>query len=131
MYRARTVGCGVVLLRVIEPVGVQEWASVGEALREEARAAAAELLNGLAAKVREETNITPDLIIREGSTRDEILALIQSDPSIRILVLAAAPGSGGPGPLVSALAGEMSGNMTIPITVVPGSLTDAQIDALT
>ena len=130
-HRARTVGCGVVLLRVIEPAGVQEWAAVGEALREEAREASAELLHGLAAKVREETDITPELIIREGHTRDELLALIQSDPSIRILVLAAAPGSAGPGPLVSALAGEMSGNLSIPITVVPGSLTDEQIDALT
>lgn len=60
-----------------------------------------------------------------------MLKLIESDPAIRILVLAAAPGPAGPGPLVTALAGQMAGNMRVPVTVVPGSLTSEEIDELT
>ena len=45
-------------------------------------------------------------------------------------VLAAGAGQEGPGPLVTSLVGKMSGRMRVPITVVPGSLSDEQISAL-
>ncbi len=38
---------------------------------------------------------------------------------------------GGPGPLVSALTGKFFPKLTIPLTIVPGTLTDEEIDALT
>jgi hypothetical protein len=46
-------------------------------------------------------------------------------------VLGAGTGDEGPGPLVSYIAGKISGSMHIPVTLVPGSLTEAQIDELT
>ncbi len=131
--RARNVGGRVTLLRVIQPnEEVQEhWLSVAEQLREEAREAAEHLLSDIAQQVQQETGLVPELIIREGNSKEELLKLIDSDPAIRILVLAAAPGPGGPGPLVTALAGQMAGNMRVPVTVVPGSLTNEEIDELT
>jgi len=69
-------------------------------------------------------------MVREGTAFEEVLAQIDEDPQMRVLVLGAATGPEGPGPLVSALAGRMPGNMTIPVTVVPGNLTDEQIDEL-
>lgn len=131
--RARNVGGRVTLLRVIQPnEEVQEhWLSVAEQLREEAREAAEHLLSDIAQQVQQETGLVPELIIREGNSKEELLKLIESDPAIRILVLAAAPGPGGPGPLVTALAGQMAGNMRVPVTVVPGSLTSEEIDELT
>jgi nucleotide-binding universal stress UspA family protein len=129
--RARNVGGGVTLLRVIPRDQDQHWAGVGELMRAEAREAAEKLLHTLAERVQKESGIMPELIIREGDTKDELLALMSEDSSIRILVLAAAAGKQGPGPLVSALAGQMSGNLAMPIIVVPGSLSDEQIDELT
>ncbi len=131
--RARNVGGRVTLLRVIQPnEEVQEhWLSVAEQLREEAREAAEHLLSDIAQQVQQETGLVPELIIREGNSKEELLKLIDSDPAIRILVLAAAPGPSGPGPLVTALAGQMAGNMRVPVTVVPGSLTNEEIDELT
>jgi len=131
--RARNVGGRVTLLRVIQPnEEVQEhWLSVAEQLREEAREAAEHLLSDIAQQVQQETGLVPELIIREGNSKEELLKLIESDPAIRILVLAAAPGPSGPGPLVTALAGQMAGNMRVPVTVVPGSLTNEEIDELT
>ena len=70
------------------------------------------------------------MTIREGRLQDEVVAQIADDPGISILVLAAAPGSEGPGPLVSALAGTLSGGMRIPVTVVPGNLSEGEIDRL-
>lgn len=129
--RARNVGGGVTLLRVIVPADSQMWAGVGELMRAEAREEAEKLLQTMAGQVQRDSGIIPELAIREGHTKDELLALIAEDPSIRILVLAAAAGKEGPGPLVTALAGQMSGNLQIPITVVPGTLSDEQIDELT
>ena len=60
-----------------------------------------------------------------------IAELIEEEPEISILVLGAGTGKKGPGPLVSSLAGKLSGKFPIPITVVPGNLTLEQIDALT
>jgi hypothetical protein len=72
----------------------------------------------------------PVVHIREGRRRDELLKLIDEEPDISILVLAAGTGPEGPGPLITALVGKMSGRMRVPITIVPGSLTDVQLDAL-
>ena len=68
--------------------------------------------------------------IREGRAQDELVALINEEPSISILVLAAGTGQSGPGPLVSFLTGKLAARLRIPITIVPGGLTAEQIDAL-
>ena len=98
-----------------------------QSMREEAE----RLMQKLATQVHDDSGIMPELVIREGRKKDELLLLISEDPSIRILVLGAGTGSEGPGPLVTALAGQMSGTLSIPITLVPGGLTIEQIDALT
>jgi hypothetical protein len=71
------------------------------------------------------------LHVREGNARDELLALLDEHPEISILVLGADTGPKGPGPLVTALAGKYSNRLRVPLTIVPGSLTDAQVDAIT
>ena len=67
--------------------------------------------------------------MREGKTADEILGLIEDDEDIAILVLAAAQSKEGPGPLVSGLSASL-GDYPIPVAIVPGHLTDEEIDAL-
>jgi nucleotide-binding universal stress UspA family protein len=130
-HRARNVGGGVTLLHVIEPGDTQQWVAVAKMMQQEAREEAERLMQDLATQVHDDSGIMPELVIREGRTKDELLQLISDDPSIRILVLGAGTGSEGPGPLVTALAGQMSGSLSIPITLVPGGLTIEQIDALT
>ncbi|NQV79327.1 MAG: universal stress protein [Alphaproteobacteria bacterium] len=129
--RAHRTGAGVTLLRVIDPVDFQHWLSVEERMREEAREEADELLKKLAAEVQQQSTILPELVVREGDVREVVVKLIEDDKTIRILVLGAGTGSEGPGPLVSQLAGKMSGAMRVPVTVVPGNLSDAQLDLLT
>ncbi len=129
--RARKGGGRVALLRVIEPLGQVEWAGVGAMMAEEARDEAEKMLTGLATRVQEITGGLPILLIREGDPRDELLALVEEDPRISILVLAAAAGSGGPGPLISALTGRYAHRLRVPMTIVPGNLDERELDRVT
>jgi nucleotide-binding universal stress UspA family protein len=128
--RARRTDGRVALLYVMEPADFQHWMAVEERMRDERREEAERVLQGLAADVNALTGKMPVLYLREGSPSDEIVKLIEEEPKISILVLGAGTDKKGPGPLVSSIAGKMSGGFPIPITVVPGTLTLDQIDAL-
>jgi nucleotide-binding universal stress UspA family protein len=128
--RAQHTGGRVALLYVIEPTELQHWGAVESLMREERREEAEALIQKLAAEVNELAGTMPVIYIREGRRRDELLALLEEEPTLTILVLAAGTGAEGPGPLVSALTGKFSGRLRIPLTIVPGGLTDEQIDAL-
>src|SRR5450756_1167171 len=78
--------------------------------------------NGIAA-------ITPERVIREGDPTDQILDVIDKDVDIAVLVLAANPGPEGPGPIITMMA-SAAGSFPIPVTIVPGDLSDEDIDAL-
>lgn len=129
--RASNTGGRVALLYVLEPADFQHWMAVEEKMREERREEAERVLNDLGAAVNALTGRMAILYLREGKTSDLIAELIEEEPDISILVLGAGTGKKGPGPLVSSLAGKLSGKFPIPITVVPGNLTLEQIDALT
>lgn len=128
--RAMHTGGRVALLYVMEPNDFQHWMSVGELMREEARSEAEKLLQRHAAQVQKWSGAMPILHLLEGEPRDTLMALINDDPQISILVLGANTGPRGPGPLVSALTGKMMGKLRIPVTVVPGNLGDDDIDAI-
>jgi hypothetical protein len=69
--------------------------------------------------------------LREGDVRDELLKLLEEELSISILVLGAGTSAKGPGPLVSALKGKYANKLRVPLTIVPGSLAEYEIDATT
>ena len=56
--------------------------------------------------------------------------LLDEEPSISILVLGANTGTRGPGPLVEALSGKLVGKLRVPVTIVPGNLSDEAVDAI-
>ncbi len=126
---AKTQG-GVTMLYVIPPEEFQHWLGVADMMKREKRAEAEARLSALAEEVRALSGVMPEFAIREGEQDDEVLQHIDEDEEIRVLVLGAAPGSEGPGPLVSALVGKRGGRMPIPVTVVPGSLDEAAIDEI-
>ena len=129
--RAAHTGGRVAMLYVIEPADSQQWKAVEDLMREERRAEAEATVKQLSEQVFEWSGNMPALFLREGKVREELLKLIEEEPSISILVLAAATGPEGPGPLVTHLAGKIAGRLRIPVTIVPGGLTDEQIAALT
>lgn len=128
--RAQHTGGGIVLLYVIQPGEFQHWLGVESIMRQEAEDEARRILFSFVDRTREVSGIDPEIVIREGKRSDEIRALIEEDRDVAILVLAAGTGSEGPGPLVSNLAAKAAATYPIPITIVPGHLSDEQIDAL-
>jgi len=129
--RAKRVGGRVSLLYVIEPAEFQHWAAVGDLMREERRREAEQLLNVISSVVKKRTGKMPLVYIREGIIYEQLIELIEEEKDISLLVLGAATGPDGPGPLVSYLVQKMAGNLRVPVTVVPGNLTDEEIDAIT
>lgn len=129
--RARRTGGRVALMCAYDvEKDLQTFAFVGNAIDEDARAAAQTSADRHAAVVRAATGRDPDIYVRKGNRREELFKLVAEHPEINILVLAAAPGPR-PGPLVEAVTGKYAGKINIPVTIVPGEFDAAEIDRLT
>jgi len=126
--RAQHTTGRVTLLCVAEPGDLQQWKGVEEIMRQEAQEAAEALLHSAAKLVNELAGIISELVIEHGRKTDCLLDLIKRDKDISILVLAASTAKEGPGPLVALFAGTSA--QTLPVTIVPGGLSDEIIDAL-
>lgn len=127
--RAKSTNGVVVLLFVIETADFQQFLGVEKVMLEEATTAANGALDTHAARMREQLGIEPELVIRQGARREEMLSLIEEDQDIAILVLAAGTSKEGPGPLVSGTIGK-SGAFPIPVTIVPQTLSDEDMENL-
>jgi len=127
---AKALGARVALLHVIEPPEGLHWIAVERLSESESREEAEAKLQELSAKVVEWTGMLPVIHLREGRPLDELLKLIDEEPTVSMLVLGADTGPKGPGPLVTALAGKQVAKLRVPLIIVPGNLTDAGIDAL-
>jgi nucleotide-binding universal stress UspA family protein len=128
--RAARVGINVIMLRVIDTHDRnQQWLGVADIMRAEAHEEAQQMLARAAARANGIAGVTPEQVIREGDTAEEILRLIDQDEDISVLVLGAGTGDSGPGPLVSSL-GTTAGSFPVPIAIVPGHLSDEDLDAM-
>jgi nucleotide-binding universal stress UspA family protein len=128
--RAARIGGNVVMLRVIETHDrSQQWLGVADIMRAEAHEEADAQLSKYAVRAKAISGITPERVMRDGDKAEEILKVIDEDEDIFILVLAAGTDSEGPGPLVATI-GRAAGDYPIPVAIVPGHLSDEEIDAL-
>jgi nucleotide-binding universal stress UspA family protein len=127
--RAKNSNGGLVLLYVVAHADFQHWLGVEEIMKAEAQQEAETLLAKTAGHVRETIGIDAETVVRQGATTEEINALIEEDKDIAILVLASGSAKDGPGPLVASLAGRATA-FPVPVTVIPDSLSDEDIDAL-
>ncbi len=128
--RALRTGTSVVMLRVIETHDRnQQWLGVADIMRAEAHEEANAVLDRSAARLSSITGVTPERVIREGEKAQEMLSLIDEDEDIAVLILAAGTGKEGPGPLVASLA-KSAGSFPIPVAIVPGHLSDEDLDSM-
>lgn len=131
--RARSTGGHVVLLRVA-PAAASDahWAGVREEIERQTRAEAEALTHKWAEYAAERSGSVPILLIERGEPQAAIRKVVGEDPDIKILVLAAGEGGRGPGPLVSAVLkqGAAFTGRKLPVTIVPGELTEKDIEDL-
>jgi nucleotide-binding universal stress UspA family protein len=128
--RAANTGGGVEILSIIPADEFNHWIGVGEVMREEARERIHAHFEVFAKWMRDKQGVDPELVIREGEAVTEIIAQVQDDPDIGVLVLGANSGKKGPGPLVTQLT-KNSGSLPIPITIGPGELSKERLEAIT
>ena len=128
--RALRIGTTVLMLRVIETHDhSQQWLGVADIMRAEAHEEANAVLDRHAARSAAMTGVMPKRVIREGDQTEELLKLIDEDEDIAILILAAATSKEGPGPMVSGFA-KGAGTFPIPVAIVPGHLSDEDLDTM-
>ena len=127
-YRVKRTGGTVVLMSIIQK---PEFIGLGveDVLRAEAVEEAERNLDARLARIKDIGDVRSESVIREGEGAEEIEKVIDQDRDIAILVLAASTSSDGPGPLVLHFASRANA-LPIPLTVVPGRMSDEEIIAI-
>jgi nucleotide-binding universal stress UspA family protein len=128
--RAAHTGGGVEILSVIPPDEFNHWIGVGNIMREEARERIHAHFEVFAKWMRDKQGVDPELVIREGEPMAEIMAQVEEDTDIGVLVLGASSEKRGPGPLIAELSRNF-GSLPIPVTIVPGDLSKEKLEAVT
>lgn len=128
--RAGHVGARVALVHVIRPPEFMQWGGVQEAMAAEARAEAEALLETVADEAEILSGARPTATVLHGDAAPAIFDHVRGDPTVRALVLGAAP-RGAPGPLVSYFAGERAGQLPCVVIIVPGGLHPERLESLT
>ncbi|WP_133365303.1 universal stress protein [Qipengyuania sediminis] len=126
--RAHQTGGSVHILALIPRQSFSAFGAVQATIEQEAAERAEELAQSAAGTIFAESGRMPVIAVRAGGGKDVIADYLEANPDIAALVLGAAP-SGGPGPLVTHFAHE-AGSLPCPVYIIPGSLSDAQVDAI-
>jgi hypothetical protein len=90
------------------------------------RAEAKGLLHDLAAEVNKWAGVAPEIFMPAGNIGEQILAYIDEDPSVMVLVVGASPPTEESFSVIAFLTGRLVGNHSIPLVIVPGNLSDKQ-----
>ena len=125
--RAARVNGMIVMLRIIQPGEFQHWTSVRDIMEEEALQEAQEMLDEFAREIKQISGLDCEKVIRMGEPADVITRYIEEDQDIHMLALGANV-DGDPGPLIKAFREELLNVLHMPVLVVPGNMTDAEID---
>ena len=129
--RAKSVHGRVALLRCVGGAEFQHWVGVGELMVEEAREEAENLLREQSERVHKLTGEYPIVHLREGDAKTEIISLINEEPEISILVLGLDTQDETTDSLISYLISRGAAQCRVPITIVPGNLSDKDLDKVT
>jgi nucleotide-binding universal stress UspA family protein len=128
--KAKRRGGLVDIVHVIAPADFQSLPGVAERMREEQRAEAETMMNAIAAETLAAVGLRPGIQLREGVIGDGILAAAMEDHDITMLALGVAADASSRGKLVGWLASQLGSRLFVPLLLVPGNLTDQQLEAL-
>lgn len=118
------------ILHVLEPVDFSGIGAIADKIREEKRAEGQEFLSRMAEEVEKATGKKPALILREGAVEEQVVAAVGEDVNTHMLVLGASPDSNGRHMHITGLVKALGDKLLIPLLIVPGNLTDQQIEEL-
>lgn len=125
--RAAKVGGSLLMLCIITPGDFQHWMSVQGIMEEEQRAEADEILRTHIQEVKRISGLDAETVVRKGKPEEVIAEIISQDRDIHLLVLGADV-AGDPGPLIKSFREVLLNELHMPVLVVPGNMTDEEID---
>jgi|TARA_R110002096_G_scaffold432240_1_gene648741 nucleotide-binding universal stress UspA family protein len=125
--RAEKVGGSILLLHIILPADFQHWTSVKDIMEEEAMEEAREQVAAHAREIKRISGLDAETVIRKGKPEEVISDIIAEDHDIHLLVLGAEV-EGDPGPLIRSFREVLLNVLHMPVLVVPGNMTDEEID---
>ena len=125
--RAQKVGGSILLLHIIPPADFQHWTSVKDIMEEEAMEEAREHVENYVTEIKRISGLDAETVIRKGKPEEIISEVIADDHDIHLLVLGADV-DGDPGPLIKSFREVLLNVLHMPVLVVPGNMTDEEID---
>lgn len=122
-------------LELIHVMNASEYNSntlfgVGDKMRDEKRTEVEKIMNTFAEEAQKYAGITPSCIIREGALGEEIVKAIEEDGNFNMLIIGKASQEASKKDIITQLTAELAGKLMIPLIIVPGNLTDQQIEEL-
>ncbi len=124
--RAVRTGGTVHILALVPRQQFVAFGGVQATMEQETRDRAEVLAMSAAGSLASESGLTPVISVRQGDGPKVVREYLGEHPEISALVLGAAGGSS-PGPLVSHFAG-IAGQLPCPLMIVPGTMSDEEID---
>ena len=118
------------LLYIVDPAVNAQWSRIENLIEQEATSEAKKLCRVWAQKIKSRFDIESEIIIKMGDRCEELLKLVEEDKNIRFLVLASSANNEEPGPLIKALTGKKIKELSIPMVIIPGSLSEKEIDLI-
>jgi nucleotide-binding universal stress UspA family protein len=128
--KAKSLGCPIELIHVLNPSEYNSIFGVGEKMKAERWAEAENLMNKMASEAFDFAGLMPSFMIREGVLSEEIIKAIRDDQDYNMLIIGKAAHEAGKKEIISMLTSELASKIMIPMMVVPGNLTDTQIQEL-
>lgn len=128
--KAAARGGTINLIHVVPPADFQTLHAVADRMNAERRAEAEALLQRLSAEAFAASGLVPVLILREGAIGEEIIAAALDHHDATMLVLGVGEHSASRGRLTAWLAAQLGSRLLIPLLLVPGNLTDQQLETL-
>lgn len=126
--RAAKTNGAVHILALVPKQDFVAFGGIQATIEEEARDRAEMLATSAAGALMQESGTMPPIAVRMGDAADVIRDYLAEHPEVAALVLGAAP-EGNPGPLVSYFS-QASGSLPCPLFIVPGGMSDEDIDRL-
>jgi hypothetical protein len=126
--RAVDTGGAVHILALVPRQAFSAFGGVQATIEEEARDRAEVMANSAAGELMADSGLLPQITVRMGDGKTVINDYLKEHPEVAALVLGAAA-EGNPGPLVTHFS-ACAGSLPCPLFVVPGALSDEEIDRL-
>ncbi|MFL6732328.1 MAG: universal stress protein [Sphingomicrobium sp.] len=127
--RAAKTSGRIEVLGIVEPQDFVQFGGVQAAIEEEQRHRIEGVVSAAIGEILDESGIDASIILRQGEVVKTVRDYLAGRDDAAALVLGAAP-SGSPGPLVANFTGNDAGQLPCPVMIIPGSLTDEQLERL-